>query len=58
MITTDNEPTQYQLLILAGLQHKPVFQGLTEAGWDRVAKRRAKNRRRRATRQAQRRSAA
>lgn len=40
---TDREPTQYQLLILAGLQHKPVFQGLTEAGWDRVAKRRAKN---------------
>jgi hypothetical protein len=57
-MSDDNEPTSYQIAILTGLQTRPQFQGLTEAGWDRVAKRRAKNKRRRATRQAQRRAAA
>ena len=53
-----NEPTTYELAILNGLQRKPQFQGLTEEQWTRVAKRRARNKRARATRQAQRRAAA
>ncbi len=58
MDTTDNAPSNYELMILQGLQRKPMFGGLTEAGWAKVDKRRAKNKRRRATRQAQRRAAA
>lgn len=42
---TDDGPTNYQLLILSGLQHKPVFQGLYEHQWDAVIKRRAANKR-------------
>lgn len=52
------EPTSYQLAILAGLQRKPVFGGLTDEQWARVDRRRAKRRMRRATRQSQRRAAA
>jgi hypothetical protein len=38
-----SEVNTFQLAILRGLQRKPVFQGLTEQQWDKVAKRRAKN---------------
>ena len=55
---TTTEPTSYELAILSGLQRKPVFAGLTEDQWTRVAKRRAKNRRARKTRATQRRRAA
>ena len=52
------QPDSYSLAILAGLQNKSVFGGLTDEQWVRVDKRRAKNRRRRATLQTQRRRAA
>jgi hypothetical protein len=44
-VDTSNDPTQFQMLILAGLQHKPVFMGLLDHQWAAVDKRRAANRR-------------
>lgn len=44
-VDTSNDPTNYQLLILTGLQHKPVFQGLLDHQWPAVDKRRAANKR-------------
>lgn len=38
-------PSNYELLILSGLQRKPMFQGLYEHQWDKVARRRAANKR-------------
>lgn len=55
MSETD-QPSRYETMILAGLQRKPMFMGLLDAAWKKVDKRRAKNKQRRATRQAQRRS--
>lgn len=44
-VDLSNDPTPYQMLILAGLQHKPVFMGLLDHQWPAVDKRRAANKR-------------
>ncbi len=51
MNPTDTAPSAFELMILSGLQRKPMFGGLTEAGWARVARRRAKNKVARRSRQ-------
>lgn len=58
MTDTAVEPTSYQLAILAGLQRKPVFAGLTDEQWGTVDRRRAKNKVARKQRQINRRNAA
>lgn len=53
-MSASNEPTSYQSAILHGLQFKPVFGGILDERWAAVDKRRARNKRARAARRAQR----